>query len=86
MELDWPTPVTLLPLDGACALHSLPTTQRHLPPSKALAAGVCRTVCGTIQGKEGGIQVLAGLAPSIQTVGSNIRVIHEQVKQTAAHQ
>ena len=27
---------------------------------------------GMIQGKEGGIQVLAGLAPSSQTVGSNI--------------
>ncbi len=38
---------------------------------------------GTIQGKEGGIQVLAGLAPSSQTVGSNIRVIHEQAKRSS---
>jgi hypothetical protein len=39
------------------------------------------TQCGgTIQGKEGRIQVLAGLAPSSQTVGSDIRVIHEQAK------
>jgi hypothetical protein len=29
----------------------------------------------------GGIQVLAGLAPSSQTVGSLFRVIHEQAKQ-----
>jgi hypothetical protein len=34
---------------------------------------------GAIQGKEGGIPVLACLAPSSQTVGSNKRVIHEQV-------
>ncbi len=37
---------------------------------------------GGIQGKEGGIQVLAGLAPSSQTVGFNIRVIHEQAKRS----
>jgi hypothetical protein len=30
--------------------------------------------CRPTQGKEGGIQVLAGLAPSSQTVGSNKRV------------
>jgi len=30
--------------------------------------------------KEGGIQVLASLAPSSQTVGSLFRVIHEQAK------
>jgi hypothetical protein len=51
----------------------IPTTHWHLSPSTALAPGVHR---GTIQGKEGGIQVLAGLAPSSQTVGSNERVIH----------
>ncbi len=33
--------------------------------------------------KEGGIQVLANLAPSSQTVGSNIRVIHEQAKRSS---
>jgi hypothetical protein len=36
-----------------------------------------------MEGKEGGIQVLAGLAPSSQTVGSNIRVIHEQAKRSS---
>ncbi len=30
--------------------------------------------------KEGGVQVLAGLAPSSQTLGSLFRVIHEQAK------
>ncbi len=35
---------------------------------------------GTIQWKEVGIQVLEGLVPSSQTVGSNISVIHEQAK------
>jgi hypothetical protein len=39
---------------------------------------------GTIQGKEGGIQVLAGLTLSDQTVGYNSVVIHEQ--QSAAHE
>ena len=38
---------------------------------------------GAIQGKEGGIQVFAGQAPSSQTVGSNIRVIHVQVKRSS---
>ncbi len=33
---------------------------------------------GTIQGEEGGMQVLARLAPSSQTVRFNIRVIQEQ--------
>ncbi len=37
---------------------------------------------GAIQGKEGGIQVLAGLAPSSQTVETNKRVIHEQAKRS----
>jgi hypothetical protein len=38
---------------------------------------------GAIQGKEGGIQVLAGLAPSSQRVGSDIRVILEQAKHSS---
>jgi len=37
-------------------------------------------VHSTIQGKEGRIPVLAGLAPPSQTVGSNKRVICEQAK------
>jgi len=36
-----------------------------------------------IQGKEGGIQVLAGLAPSSKIEGYNIRVIHEQAKNSS---
>ncbi len=35
------------------------------------------------KGEEGGIPVLAGLAPSSQTVGSNIGVIHEQAKRSS---
>ncbi len=47
-------------------------------------SGGCATWCASaIQGKEGRIQVLAGLAPSSQTVGSNIRVIHEQAKSSS---
>ncbi len=38
---------------------------------------------GAIQGKEGGIQVLAGLTPSSQTVGSLFRVTHEQVNSSS---
>ncbi len=34
-----------------------------------------------MEGKEGGIQVLAGLAPSSQTVGSNIRVRMTEAKE-----
>ncbi len=46
---------------------------------RILIGGYAMQCSGAIQGKEGGIQVLAGLAPSGQTVGSNIRVIHELV-------
>jgi hypothetical protein len=49
---------------------------RKLP----LTGGYAVQCVGAIQGKEGRIQVLASLAPSIQTVGSNIWVIHEQAK------
>jgi hypothetical protein len=38
---------------------------------------------GAFHGKEGGVQVLAGLAPSSQTVGSLFRVIHEQAKHSS---
>ncbi len=48
---------------------------------KVLMSGGYAAQCvGAMQGKEGRIQVLAGQAPSSQTVGSNIWVIHEQVK------
>jgi hypothetical protein len=43
-----------------------------------LSGGYAAQWVGTIQGKEGGTQVLAGLAPSSQKVESDIRVIHEQ--------
>jgi hypothetical protein len=61
--------------------HHLATT---LPPPWVFThlnhggqGGACTTLevnhWSLIQGKEGGIQVLAGLAPSSQTVGSNMR-------------
>jgi hypothetical protein len=46
------------------------------PPSLGWLPGYTAWCADAIQGKEGGIQVLAGLAPSSQTVGSNKRVIH----------
>ncbi len=49
-----------------------------------MSSGFAMRCAGAIQGKEGGIQMLAGLAPSSQTVGSNIRVIREQAR--AAHE
>jgi hypothetical protein len=42
--------------------------------AKAISSG------GAIQEMEGRIQVLTGIAPSSQTVGSNKRVIYEQAK------
>jgi len=45
--------------------------------------GYATWCASAIQGKEGRIQVLAGLAPSSQTVGSNIRVLHEQAKRSS---
>ncbi len=87
MELDLPTPVSRPPsLYGAHTLHGIPTTQRCLPPSTPLrgkaplSGGYAAHCAGAFQGKEGGIQVLAGLAPYSQTVRSLFRVIHEQAK------
>ncbi len=48
-----------------------------------LSGGYSVQCASAIQGMEGGIQVLAGLVPSSQTVGSNIRVIHEQAKHSS---
>ncbi len=45
--------------------------------------GYAARCAGAIQGKKGGIQVLAGLAPSSLTVGSNISVIHEQERRSS---
>jgi hypothetical protein len=51
---------------------------------KAISSGGYAVRCvGAIQGREGRIQVLGGLAPSSQTVGSNKRVIHEQAKRSS---
>jgi hypothetical protein len=49
--------------------------------TKVKSSGGCAAWCtGKLPWKEGGIQVLAGLAPLSQTVGSLFRVIHEQAK------
>jgi len=52
------------------------TTPLSHPRSLGWLPGYTAWCADAIQGKEGGIQVLAGLAPSSQTVGSNISVIH----------
>ncbi len=44
------------------------------------AMGMLRSCVGVFPRKEGRIQLLAGLVPSTQTVGSLFRVIHEQAK------
>jgi hypothetical protein len=51
-----------------------PTPLRGKVP---LSGGYAMQCEGAIQGKEGGIQVLVGLAPSSRTVESLFRVIHE---------
>jgi len=62
--------------------HSKVTSpSRALDPGYALGYAV--RFAGVIQGMEGRIQVLASLAPFTQLVGSNIRVIHEQVKHSS---
>jgi hypothetical protein len=52
----------------------------HLKEKARPSGGHAALCAGTIHGKEGRMQVLAGLAPSSQTVGSNKRVIHVQAK------
>jgi hypothetical protein len=75
MELDLPTPVSRPPTLGWC-----PRTAWHAQMNKVVKVavhhlrGYAMQCSGTIQGKEGGIQVLAGLAQSSQTVGSNRRI------------
>ncbi len=74
-------------LDEAITLNKDPTVWLHGVRPRApkplrgggevpLSSGYTAQHGGTIQ-EEGRIQVLAVLAPSSQTVGSNIRVIHE---------
>jgi hypothetical protein len=74
----WPQPSP-----GGNALCSVPNTQRHNPPQRPWLPGYTAWCAGAIQGKDGGIQVLVGLASSSKTVGSNIRVIHEQAKHSS---
>jgi len=57
-----------------------PGSQCHRGSKAPLSGGYAMQCAGAIQGKEGRIQVLAGLAPSSQTIGSNIRVIREKPK------
>jgi hypothetical protein len=54
--------------------HPIPNFQvANSPPQPPWQALVGKH-WGLIQGKEGGIQLLAGLAPPSQTVGSNMRI------------
>jgi hypothetical protein len=59
-----------------------PPHKGAFPPQWCWLPGYAVWCADAIQGKEGRIQVLAGLAPSSQTVGSNKRVIHEQAKRS----
>jgi hypothetical protein len=90
MELALPTPVSLPTSLGwrpRIAWHTQGTkvvkvAVYHLG-EKAIIGGYAAWCSGAIQGKEGRIQVLAGLAPSSKTVGSNKRVIYEQAKRSS---
>jgi len=85
MELDLPTPVSRPPSLGSSGeIDHQGGASTTLPPPRVFThlnhggqGGACTTLevnhWSLIQGKEGGIQVLAGLAPSSQTVGSNMR-------------
>jgi hypothetical protein len=78
MELDLPTPVSR-PLSLEWHPRTAWRTQgakvaiHHLEEIQTPIGGHTVHCAGAIQGKEGGIQVLAGLAPCSQTVGSNKR-------------
>jgi hypothetical protein len=80
MELALLTPVSHPPsLEWRHAPGGIPWDPKL--GGKAIPHGGYAAWCvGAIQGKEGRIQVLAGLAPSSQTIGANKRVIHEQAK------
>jgi hypothetical protein len=76
---------------NTCIMPSFPWTMpmhctaypllKALSPSTGFGSWRYTAWCvGTIQGKESTIQVLASLAPSSQTVGSNIRVIPDKLK------
>ncbi len=83
MELDLPTHVSCRP---SLEWNPAPGDVLWEPKlgGKAIPSGGYTVQwAGAIQGKEGSIQVLEGLAPSSQTVGSNKRVIHEQAKHSS---
>jgi hypothetical protein len=66
--------------NGALLWREDPSFKNSVTGSGSIAkcsngGGYAAWCAGAIQWKEGGIQVLAGLAPSSQTVGSNKRVI-----------
>jgi hypothetical protein len=60
-----------------------PRSQHHWGGKAPLSGGYAMPYACAIQGKDDGIQVLAGLAPSSQIEGYNIRVIHEQAKNSS---
>ncbi len=60
-----------------------PGTQGRWGGKAPSSGGYAAHCVGTMQGKESGIQVLAGLAPSSQTIGSLFSVIYEQVKRNS---
>jgi hypothetical protein len=62
-----------------------PPLKGAFPPQQLWLSGYAMQCVGTVRGKEGGIQVFAGLAPSSQTVGSNISVIHDLSKVPIRH-
>jgi len=81
-----PTPVSRPP-SLEWHMHTTQRTHHSKVPSSlnaiegvSLSDGYAVWCTGAIQGKDGRIQVFAGLAPSSQIVGSLFRVIHEQAK------
>ncbi len=66
--------IPLHPLNGTRALHGA---------EERMDFDWWVSCAGAIQVKEGGIQVLADLAPSSQTVGSDIGAIYEQAKRSS---
>jgi len=76
MELDWPTPISCPP-----SLEWHQCTAWHTPGSKAVEGGKAPLSGG--YATEGRIQVLAGLAPTSQTVGSLFGVIYEKAEHSS---
>jgi hypothetical protein len=73
------------PLNKSSPTHfeAYPPLKGVFPLQQPCLLGYAVQCAGPIQGKKGGIQVLAGLAPSSRTLGLNIRVIHEQAKHSS---